>query len=148
MIPWGDLYAPVTSAMGFVRAPLEIVAGGLTSWRRTIHGSVKSERLDGGFRANVSALEPLTGGVRPRELVVSTGSPEWTAIFDCGIQGGGSGAGLGDKLNPRVEHGRIALAGAFGVDVLSTDSRLRWAESDAGARCRAIGIWGTKVSRT
>jgi hypothetical protein len=38
--------------------------------------------------ANITALEPLTGGVRPRELVVATANPEWTAIFDCGVQGG------------------------------------------------------------
>lgn len=84
----GDLFAPVTSAMGFLRAPLGEVADGLTSWRRDIHGSAESVRLDGGLRGNVSALEPLTGGVRPRELVVATGNPEWTAIFDCGVQGG------------------------------------------------------------
>jgi hypothetical protein len=84
----GDLFAPVTSAMGFLRAPLGEVADGLTSWRREIHGSAQSVGLDGGLQANVSALEPLTGGVRPRELVVATSNPEWTAVFDCGVQGG------------------------------------------------------------
>ena len=84
----GDLYAPVTSAMGFLRAPLEIVAEGLAVWRRNIHGSVQMVPLTGGLFANVAMLEPLTMGVRPRELVVATGNPEWVALFDCGIQGG------------------------------------------------------------
>ena len=74
--------------MGFLRAPLDVVAEGLVAWRRRIHGSATLEPLGGGFQANVSALEPLTTGVRPRELVVSTRNPEWTAVFDCGIQGG------------------------------------------------------------
>jgi hypothetical protein len=85
---WGDAFAPVTSAMGFLRAPLEVVADGLVAWRREIHGSAQSDRLPGGLRDHVLALEPLTGGVRPRELVVATESPEWTAVFDCGVQGG------------------------------------------------------------
>jgi len=84
----GDAFAPVTSAMGFLRAPLEDVASTLAAWRRDIHGFAKSRSLAEGFRANVSALEPLTGGVRPRELVVATSNPEWTAVFDCGVQGG------------------------------------------------------------
>jgi hypothetical protein len=84
----GDLFAPVTSAMGFLRAPLGVVVDGLVAWRQRIHGSADWGPLDGGIRANVAALEPLTGGVAPRELVISTGSAEWTAIFDCGIDGG------------------------------------------------------------
>lgn len=85
---WGDMFAPVTSAMGFLRAPLDVVADGLVAWRREIHGSVQSERLPGGLRDHVSNLEPLTGGVYPRELVVVTANPEWTAVFDCGVEGG------------------------------------------------------------
>lgn len=86
---WGDAFAPVTSAMGFLRAPLEVVAEGLVGWRREIHGAAaQSERLVGGLRDHVSRLEPLTGGVMPRELVVSTANPEWTATFDCSVQGG------------------------------------------------------------
>lgn len=84
----GDLFAPVTSAIGFLRAPLDVVAEGLASWRRKIHGSAQLEPLPGGLFSNLSVLEPLTGGVRPRELVVATRNPDWTAIVDCGIQGG------------------------------------------------------------
>lgn len=84
----GDAYAPVTWRMGFLRAPLEVVAEGLVAWRRQIHGSARGERLDGGLFANVSALEPLTGRVRPRELVVATQNREWVGLFDNGVRGG------------------------------------------------------------
>lgn len=84
----GDSFAPVTSAMGFLRAPLRVVAQGLAEWRQRIHGSVQVEHRDGSLFANVPVLEPLTSGVRPRELVVATQNSEWTALFDNGVQGG------------------------------------------------------------
>lgn len=84
----GDSFAPVTSAMGFLRAPLRVVAQGLAEWRQSIHGSVQVERLDGSLFVNVPVLEPLTSGIRPRELVVATQNSEWTALFDNGLQGG------------------------------------------------------------
>lgn len=84
----GDAYAPVTSRIGFLRAPLDFVASGLLAWRRAIHGSAEACRLAGGLRDNVMALEPLTAGARPRELLVATGAPGWTAVFDCGVRGG------------------------------------------------------------
>jgi hypothetical protein len=84
----GDEYAPVTSSIGFLRAPLDDVAEALRSWRSRIHGAVECEGLPGGLVDNVNRLEPLTGGVRPRELVVATRNPDWTAVFDCGVQGG------------------------------------------------------------
>lgn len=82
---WGDQFAPVTSAIGFLQAPLEVVADGLTQWRRRIHGSAQAEWLPGGLRNHVTALEPLTSRVQPRELVVATADPGWTALFDCGF---------------------------------------------------------------
>ncbi len=85
---WGNQYAPITSSMGFLRAPLAVVADRLTAWRRDIHGLADACMLDGGFVDNVNLLEPLTAGVRPRELVVGTANQEWTAVFDCGFQGG------------------------------------------------------------
>jgi hypothetical protein len=84
---WGDQYAPVTSAIGFLRAPLDVVSDGLLAWRRRIHGTAEAVGLSGGLHEHVSILEPLTGGVRPRELVVATGNPEWTATFDCLLTG-------------------------------------------------------------
>lgn len=95
MTPWGDAFAPVTSAMGFLRAPLEAVVDGLVAWRREIHGAAQAERLIGSLRDHVSKLEPLTGGVRPREVAVATASPDWTAVFDCGVQGGDPSSTVG-----------------------------------------------------
>jgi hypothetical protein len=87
-LPWEDSFAPVTSKMGFLRAPLDVVSEGLLAWRREVHGAAEATSLPGGFPENVSRLEPLTGGVRPRELVVATANPEWAAVFDCGVHGG------------------------------------------------------------
>ncbi len=84
----GDRWAPVTSRIGFLRAPLEDVATALLDWRRSIHGTAERTDLANGLAANVDRLEPLTAGVRPRELLVATHAPDWTAVFDCGVQGG------------------------------------------------------------
>lgn len=73
--------------MGFLRAPLDVVVDGLAAWRREIHGSARVELLRGGFSDNVRRLEPLTGGVVPRELVVATTHREWTALFGCAVLG-------------------------------------------------------------
>lgn len=81
--------------MGFLRAPLEAVVHGLVAWRREIHGAARAERLIGSLRDHVSKLEPLTGGVRPRELAAATANPDWTAVFDCGVQGGDPSSTLG-----------------------------------------------------
>jgi hypothetical protein len=83
-----DRWAPVTSRIGFLRTPLDEVAAALLAWRRSIHGTADREDLPGGLSANVHRLEPLTGGVRPRELLVATASSDWTAVFDCGVGGG------------------------------------------------------------
>ena len=83
-----DAFAPVTSAIGFLNAPLSEVTLGLHAWRTELHGSAWVEQLKGGLVDNVSKLEPLTAGVRPRELLVQTQNPEWSALFDCGLNGG------------------------------------------------------------
>lgn len=90
-----DGFAPITSAMGFLRAPVDVVSDGLMTWRRRIHGVARAEPLAGGFTDNVGRLEPLTGGVRPRELVVGTLNAEWSALFDCGVMGGDPVARVG-----------------------------------------------------
>lgn len=85
----GDEFAPITSSIGFLRAPLDVVGDALERWRREIHGSADHVPLSGGLREGVGRLEPLTGGgVMPRELLISTSNPEWTALLDCGLQGG------------------------------------------------------------
>ena len=85
---WGDEFAPITSRMGFLRAPFDDVVDGLATWRRALHGVAQVELLPGGLRDHVRTLEPLTSAVRPRELVVATANAEWTAIVDCGYPSG------------------------------------------------------------
>lgn len=83
----GDQLAPVTSRIGFLESPLDEVADNLRAWRQEIHGSASRKRLSSGLFDNIRELEPLVGGVRPRELVVATRSPRWTALVDCGVAG-------------------------------------------------------------
>lgn len=82
-----DRFAPITSSIGFLRLDLDAVAEALTQWRRKlVSGGVNCEELRDGFPDCLHALEPLTGGVRPRELVVEA-SDGWTAYFDCSLRG-------------------------------------------------------------
>ncbi|MEN9621325.1 MAG: hypothetical protein RL499_1518 [Actinomycetota bacterium] len=80
---WSRRFAPVTDQIGFLRAPLMDVAASLRRWREKLHGSALATTLEGSLEANIRALEPLTFGVVPRELLVATENSEWTAIFDC-----------------------------------------------------------------
>ncbi|GGH51026.1 hypothetical protein [Microbacterium album] len=77
-----DAYWPVTSAIGFVNAPLERVAEVNERWRRDLYGdAVRVVRASEGFPAVLNRLEPLTQGAYPREVWVAAG--EWSAYFDC-----------------------------------------------------------------
>lgn len=78
-------FAPTTSAIGFLEAPIEVVAEALLRWRGQQYSKVRGEWLLEDVRRTIPRLQPLTGGVRPRELLVEGG--EWTTYFDCGIQG-------------------------------------------------------------
>jgi hypothetical protein len=81
-------YAPCTSAIGFLHAGLDVCRTAMTAWRGSLHGDrlVTARTVSLGFPTCLAALEPLTGGARPRELFVET-SGEWTAYFDCSIRG-------------------------------------------------------------
>jgi hypothetical protein len=81
-----DKYAPVTAQIGFLRVPLDEASKAFTVWRAEIHGTAKVTPLSGGLVENVLHLEPLTAAVRPRELLIATGNPEWTAVLDCGTR--------------------------------------------------------------
>jgi hypothetical protein len=83
-----DQFAPITSAIGFLRLPLARAADALEAWRRDLHGSVEARNVTGSLGELLSELEPLTSGVRPRNLLLATASQEWTAYFDCGLRGG------------------------------------------------------------
>jgi hypothetical protein len=83
----GDRFAPTTEAIGFVRAPLAHAADTLARWRRELDDETRVTPVRGSRPELLGKLEPLTGAVRPRELLVATAG-DWTAYFDCGLQGG------------------------------------------------------------
>ncbi|MEU7908528.1 hypothetical protein [Actinoplanes sp. NPDC049118] len=82
----GDRYAPITSSIGFLEAPLETAGDALAAWRRELYPRVETGRPAEPFPEMLHRLEPLTGGSRPRELLVATDSA-WTAYFDCTLRG-------------------------------------------------------------
>jgi hypothetical protein len=59
---------------------------------------VKVSRPDEGFPEILHRLEPLIGGARPRELLVAAG--EWTAYFDCLVQGTDAVSAIGHRHVP------------------------------------------------
>ena len=73
----GDTFAPITSSAGFLRGQTNLIVNGLVEWRQQLHGEPDVKRLAGGLLDNVGALEPLTEGTRPRELIVATRNPDW-----------------------------------------------------------------------
>jgi hypothetical protein len=81
-----ERFAPTTSSIGFLRLGLAAAVGALAAWRRSHVASVSTEEVEAKFPQCLRLLEPLTGGVRPRELLVET-SDGWTAYFDCSLQG-------------------------------------------------------------
>lgn len=58
----------------------------MEAWRRSLYPVVEVSRPIEGFPGVLSRLEPLTGGARPRELLVRAG-PRWTAYFDNSVRG-------------------------------------------------------------
>jgi hypothetical protein len=105
-----DAYAPVTSRIGFLRAPLDEVAEGLRAWRAEIHGAAEAVRLPGDLVEGIGRLEPLTGGVRPRELLVATTAPGWTAVLDNGVQGGDQVTTVGFLARRLMLQGVVVLS--------------------------------------
>lgn len=80
-----ERFAPITSSIGFLEVPLREAAETLESWRRSLYSKVAVARLSEGFPDVLNRLEPLTGGARPRELLVNV--DRWTAYFDCSLRG-------------------------------------------------------------
>jgi hypothetical protein len=85
----GEELAPVTSSIGFVAVDLERATAALREWRLSLHsrGGVSVHPLAADLTRSVKALEPLTGGGRPRELLLATAAPGWTAYLDCSVAG-------------------------------------------------------------
>lgn len=82
-----DHFAPTTSTIGFFKLPLVEVGRGLSSWRQELNGKVTRTEVSGSVREMLQRLEPLTLVIRPRELLVQTANPAWTAYFDCSANG-------------------------------------------------------------
>jgi hypothetical protein len=80
-----ERFAPITSSVGFLELPLEQAVLGLQDWRQSLYERVRVETLQTSFPKALHRLEPLTGGARPRELLVSAGG--WTAYFDSSLRG-------------------------------------------------------------
>lgn len=87
-----DQFAPITSSVGFLEAPLDSIARTLVAWRRT-HEWFRDQpqllaaaQFDQPFPECLRRLEPLTVGSRRRELLLATQSP-WVAYFDSGHDG-------------------------------------------------------------
>ena len=74
--------APVTTNIGFLRAPLQVVVEAVDNWNRTLYGSSSIKKLSGDLPVMVKELEPLIYGVRERNLLVASTDGEWTACFD------------------------------------------------------------------
>lgn len=81
-----ERFAPITSSIGYLRLGLDEAVGALAAWRRSLCDEVAVEEVTDGFPQALRSLEPLIGGVRPRELLVEA-SDGWTAYFDCSIRG-------------------------------------------------------------
>jgi hypothetical protein len=81
-----ERFAPITSSIGYLRQGLDQAVEALAGWSRSVVDEVIVEEVEDGFPQVLRVLEPLTGGVRPRELLVEA-SDGWTAYFDCSIRG-------------------------------------------------------------
>jgi hypothetical protein len=79
-------FAPITSSAGFVRSDIDVVARYIRDWQSSLGYDVRATRLADPFPDVLHALEPLTTGVYPRELLITVGS-EWVAYFSCSLIG-------------------------------------------------------------
>jgi hypothetical protein len=80
-----EQYAPITKEIGFLELPIDSACRGLVDWRRELGRDVASREARSGFPEALLALQPLTSGGSPRELLVEHG--EWTAYFDNSLRG-------------------------------------------------------------
>lgn len=74
-----ERYAPLTRSIGFLEIPIGRAADAVAGWRRGLGDETQVFTLEEPFPLVLHRLEPLTIGVRPRELLVATRS-RWTAL--------------------------------------------------------------------
>jgi len=82
----GERFAPITSMIGLLHAPLADVVPFMKRWREGLYNRVTITPLDGALAECLPRLEPLVSGARPRELLIEV-ADGWTAYFDCGARG-------------------------------------------------------------
>lgn len=95
-----EAYAPITTRVGYLHAPLAAVTEELVAWRRELHGSAVAHEVKGEFPGVLACLEPLSV-LCDRELLVPVGN-EWVAYFDCSASGTdpvGAVSVLGERLD-------------------------------------------------
>ena len=90
-----DRLAPLTSQLGFVQAPVDVVTQALIDWQQSVHGPDGARFTSTGVSAGdleqlLGTLLPLTTREVRRFLLLPTAAPGWTAYFDNGA--GGSSA--------------------------------------------------------
>lgn len=74
-------FAPATWSIGFLEAPLEMVAGAIEAWHQPISPTPPIlTTVKGSLAERLRALEPFTIGSR-REPLIQTKNPEWVAWF-------------------------------------------------------------------
>ncbi|WP_146077099.1 hypothetical protein [Rathayibacter rathayi] len=98
----GDRFAPITSDMGFVRAPAAAVARTCREWDLEYGRPSTVTEIPGGLADAGPSMEPLDYGPTSKFLVVGTAHPEWSAFVDNGAQGTDPGSPtkvLGQRLN-------------------------------------------------
>src|SRR5581483_10453809 len=76
-----DQFAPITSSVGFLEAPLEVVGSELVKWRKELGKEIAVRKVQGSLPQVLHELEPLMTTGRTRELLLATRS-SWTAYFD------------------------------------------------------------------
>ena len=83
-----DRFALISSSPGYLKLGLDDAVSALSTWRRRLSRGrpVSVEEVTDPFPECLRRLEPLTGGVVPRELLVEA-SKGWTAYFDCSLRG-------------------------------------------------------------
>ncbi|AZZ55028.1 hypothetical protein [Rathayibacter iranicus] len=98
----GDRFAPITSDMGFVRAPAAAVARVYREWALEYGRPRTVTEVPGGLADAGPLMQPLEYGSTSKFLVVGTAHPEWSAFVTNGAQGtdpGSPTAVLGQRLN-------------------------------------------------
>jgi len=81
-------YAPLTFAIGYIRADLEVAVAAMENWRKKqVHGlSVRHLDDSTNLETALKFLDPLSIP-RTRELLLETKTRLWTAYFDNGANG-------------------------------------------------------------